>query len=205
MLVKATASLKYLSIPPRKMRLVAEMVKNLPVEKALNILNFTPKIAARHLAKTIKSAAANALSTEGTDHLRPEDLMVSDISVDNAPTAKRIQFQSMGRIFRIRKRHCHLTVKIEGEMDVADVLKAARKKAKKTDEVESDTPSEKTTAKKKTSAKKTAAKAKKAKVEKKPAKKTTQKAAPKKGAASGSGSKIKTTKTDSGSKAGKES
>jgi len=131
--------------------------------------------------------------------------MISDISVDIAPTAKRIQFQSMGRIFRIRKRHCHLTVKIEGEMDVADVLKAARKKAKKTDEVESGTPSEKTTAKKKTSAKKTAAKAKKAKVEKKPAKKTTKKATPKKGAASGSGSKIKTTKADSGSKAGKES
>lgn len=205
MLVKATASLKYLSIPPRKMRLVADMVKNMPVEKALNVLNFTPKIAARHLAKTIKSAAANALSTEGTDHLRPEDLMISDIFVDNAPTAKRIQFQSMGRIFRIRKRHCHLTVKIEGEMDVAEALKAAKKKTKKTDEADSNADMKKTAARKKSTAKKTSAKAKKAKIEKKPAKKSTKKAAPKKKAAAKTGLKTKTTKADSGSKAGKES
>ena len=69
MLVKATARLKYVSIPPRKMRLVGDMIKGMPVEKALNILNFTPRIAAHHIAKTLKSAAANALSSEGTDHL----------------------------------------------------------------------------------------------------------------------------------------
>lgn len=186
MLVKATARLKYLSIPPRKMRLVADMVKKMPVEKALNILNFTPRIAAVHLAKTIKSAAANALSTEGTDRLRPEDLIISDIAVDNAPTAKRIQFQSMGRIFRIRKRHCHLMVQIEGEMDVAETEKTTKKKAKKTDEAEVETKVKKTNAKKKASVKKTTTKkapakkkttvkAKEAKVEKKPATKTTKK------------------------------
>jgi len=211
MLVKAIASLKYLSIPPRKMRLVADMVKDMPVEKALNVLNFTPKIAARHLAKTIKSAAANALSTEGTDRLRPEDLMISEIAVDNAPTAKRIQFQSMGRIFRIRKRHCHLTVRIHGEMDVEEAVKTAKKKTKKTNEAEPETDVKKTVAKKKATAKKatankTTAKKKttataKAKVEKKPAAKTTKKAAPKKEAAA----KAKTTKKDSAAKSGKES
>ncbi len=199
MLVKATARLKFLSIPPRKMRLVADMVKKMPVEKALNILNFTPKIAAHHLAKTIKSAAANALSTEGTDHLRPEDLMISDIAVDNAPTAKRIQFQSMGRIFRIRKRHCHLTVRIEGEMDIADTVKAAKSKVKKTDESEPVAEVKKTTAKKKAPAKKKAAV--KAKVEKKPAKK----AAPKKVAAPKKSADAKTAKKDSGDKAKSES
>ena len=75
MLVSSIARAKYLSIPPRKMRLVADNVKGLPVEKALAILNFTPKIAAHHLAKTVRSAAANALSQEGTDHLHPEDLI----------------------------------------------------------------------------------------------------------------------------------
>ena len=74
MAMQATARLRYVSIPPRKMRLVADMVKGLPVEKALNILNFSPRIAAHHLAKTLKSAAANALSLEGTDQLKPEDL-----------------------------------------------------------------------------------------------------------------------------------
>ncbi|MDH4157196.1 MAG: 50S ribosomal protein L22 [candidate division Zixibacteria bacterium] len=132
MLVKATARLKYVSIPPRKMRLVANLVKGMPVEKALNILNFTPRLAAHHIAKTLKSAAANALSSEGTDHLKPEDLVVSNIIVDAAPTAKRIRFQSMGRVFRYKKRFCHLTVMLEGEMEVPEPKKASirgRKKA----------------------------------------------------------------------------
>ncbi len=115
MLVTSKARLRYVSIPPRKMRLVADLVKGLPVEQALNILDFTPRIAARHIAKTLKSAAANALSLEGTDHLKPESLHVKKITVDAAPMAKRIRFQSMGRAFRYRKRYCHLTVILEGE------------------------------------------------------------------------------------------
>ena len=95
------------------MRLVANLVKGLPVEKALNVLNFTPKIGRVHMAKTLKSAVANKLSVEGTDHLNPEDcLIMSIIVVNEAPTAKRIRFQSMGRVFRIRKRYCHLTIVI---------------------------------------------------------------------------------------------
>ncbi|MEW5993230.1 MAG: 50S ribosomal protein L22 [Candidatus Zixiibacteriota bacterium] len=129
MLVTATARLRYVSIPPRKMRLVADLVQGMPVEKALNILNFTPRIAARHIAKTLKSAAANALSQEGTDHLKPESLHVKQITVDTAPTAKRIRFQSMGRAFRYRKRHCHLTVILEGETDVARAEKTTRRAA----------------------------------------------------------------------------
>lgn len=170
MLVKASARLLYLSIPPRKMRLVADMVKGMPVEDALNVLNFTPKIAAHHLAKTVKSAAANALSIEGTDALKPEDLYIKDIAVDQAPTAKRIRFQSMGRIFRIRKRFCHLTVKLEAEM-AADEIKAAPKAKAK---VEEKAPAKKATAKK--TAKKPAAKkttGKKEVTDKKPAKKAT--------------------------------
>lgn len=131
MLVKATARLRYVSIPPRKMRLVASLVKGLPVEKALNILNFTPRIAAHHIAKTVKSAAANALSLEGTDHLRPESLHIKEIMVDAAPTAKRIRFQSMGRAFRYRKRHCHLTVMLEGETDVVPTGRTGALKQKK--------------------------------------------------------------------------
>lgn len=138
MLVKSTARLKYVSIPPRKMRLVAKMVNGMPVEKALNILNFTPRIAAHHLAKTVKSAAANALSTEGTDHLKPEDLMVENIIVDAAPTAKRIRFQSMGRVFRYRKRFCHLTVNVSGEMDLETPATPVKAKAKSTKATKAD-------------------------------------------------------------------
>lgn len=176
MLVTAKARLTYLSIPPRKMRLVANTVKGMAVEKALNILNFTPKIAAFHLAKTLKSAAANALSIEGTDHLKPEDLRVSNIVVDAAPSAKRIRFQSMGRVHRYKKRFCHLTVELEGETMVTEEKKttgATRKKsdkpAKKTVKKTAARKTVKKTAAKKSSVKKTAAKttAKKTTVKKK--------------------------------------
>ena len=172
MSIQATAKLRYVSIPPRKMRLVADMVKGLPIEKALNILNFTPRIAAHHLAKTLKSAAANALSLEGTDQLRPEDLVVKNIMVDSAPTAKRIRFQSMGRIYRYRKRFCHLTVILEENTEAqkeiieeetkakAETKKTAVKKAKKAKDKKKKT--EKKAASKKDSAGKTDTKAKKA-------------------------------------------
>jgi len=113
MSVTTTARLRHCSIPPRKMRLVANMVKGLPIQKALDILNFTKRAAAFHIAKTLKSAAANAFSMVGTDHVKPEDLYVKSITVDPAPSAKRIRFQSMGRVFRYRKRHSHLTVVLE--------------------------------------------------------------------------------------------
>ena len=153
MLIKSTARLRFVSITPRKMRLVADLVKGMPVEKALDILNFTPKIAARHLAKTVKSAAANALSREGTDNLRPEDMVVENILVDAAPTAKRIRFQSMGRVFRYRKRFCHLTVSVRGEMEAetGTPTKARTKKAEKeAPEGTKDKSKKETTMKKKT-------------------------------------------------------
>lgn len=155
MLVSSTARLRFLSIPPRKMRLVADNIKGLPVEKALAILNFTPKIAARHLAKSVKSAAANALSSEGTDNLHPEDLVVKNIIVDAAPTQKRIRFRSMGRVFRVFKRHCHVTVYVEGHTDSEEMAKPAASKAKKEESAKVQ-PAKKKTAKKKTAKKKTA-------------------------------------------------
>ena len=155
--VQATAKLRFVSIPPKKMRLVADLVRGLPVEKALDLLNFTPRVAAIHIAKTLKSAAANALSMEGTGHLNPEALKVKTIMVDAAPTAKRIQFQSMGRVYRIRKRHCHLTIVVEESAESARELAAMIKgKADKTDK-KTEAAAKKTTAKK-TAAKKSTVK-----------------------------------------------
>lgn len=175
MLVRSSAQLRYVSIPPRKMRLVADTVKGLPVEKALAILNFTPRIAARHLAKTVKSAAANALSKEGTDHLSPEALVISNIIVDAAPMAKRIRFRSMGRVFRYRKRFCHVRVELEGKAEVAADKKAraatSTSAAKKTGTAGG---AKAKPTKKKTGAKKPAVKSKTARSTKKTgAKKTT--------------------------------
>jgi len=93
------------------------LIKGKPVEEALNILNFTPNIAAHHLAKTVKAAAANAIAGVGTAKLKAEDLAVTKVVVDGGPIVKRIRFQSMGRAHRIRKRYCHLTREVEGESE----------------------------------------------------------------------------------------
>lgn len=113
--MQARARVRYLKMSPQKMRQVAELVKGKPVEEALNILNYTPKIAAHHLAKTVKAAAANAIASVGTAKLKAEDLAISRIIIDGGPIVKRIRFQSMGRAHRIRKRYCHLTIEVEGE------------------------------------------------------------------------------------------
>ena len=151
-----TAKMRFVSIPPRKMRLVADIVKGMPIEKAIDTLNFVPRIAAHHLAKTLKSAATNLLSDEGTDQLHPEDLMVRNITVDPAPTAKRIQFQSMGRVFRIKKRFCHVSIWLGAtEAAAARAAKAEEKPEGKKRATRKTTTSKAT---KKTAAKKTAAK-----------------------------------------------
>jgi len=130
--MQAVARTKYLRMSPKKVRQVAELIKGKPVLDALNILNFTPKAAAHQLAKTLKSAAANAISNEGTSKLKAEDLSVKTVLVDAAPTMKRIRFQSMGRIFRIRKRMCHITIEVEGEPEPETATRSRKTRGRKT-------------------------------------------------------------------------
>ncbi|MCD6249307.1 MAG: 50S ribosomal protein L22 [candidate division Zixibacteria bacterium] len=175
--ITPTACSKFLSIPPRKMRQVGSLVVGLPVEKALDVLNFTPKIAAHHMAKTLKAAVANKLSVEGTANLDPEHLYVSQIVVNPGPSAKRIQYRSMGRVYRLRKRFCHLDIYLDinerkqREAEALAETKAKKGKAKKT--AKKKTVAKKAPAKKKAAAKK--ATTKKTAVKKTAAKKTTAK------------------------------
>ncbi|MCP4686318.1 MAG: 50S ribosomal protein L22 [bacterium] len=168
--ISPTAQAKFLSIPPRKMRQVASLIKGLPAEKALGILNFTPKIAAEHMARTLKAAVANVLSVEGTDSLNPEDLHVKQIVVSAGPIAKRIQYRSMGRVYRIRKRYCHLAIYLAEKSDTAKAVVTQSEPTKAAKSTKTDKPA--TKAKKAKSAAKPAAK--------KTAKKTTAKAGTKK-------------------------
>jgi large subunit ribosomal protein L22 len=128
----AVARTKYLRMSPKKVRQVANLIKGKPVLDALNILNFTPKAAAHQLAKTLKSAAANAIANEGTSKLKAEDLSVKKVFIDAAPTMKRIRFQSMGRIFRIRKRMCHITIEVEGEPEPETTTRVRKTRGRKT-------------------------------------------------------------------------
>ena len=98
---------------PRKMRLVADMVRGQEVFKALSMLKFSPQEASRRLEKLLKSAIANwEAKNEG---LRPEEnnLVVKSVIVDSARMLKRIQPAPQGRAHRVRKRSNHVTLVVD--------------------------------------------------------------------------------------------
>ena len=99
---------------PRKMRVVANLVRGKSVEQAVGLLDTLPKKAGRIIAKAVKSAAANAEERSGGD-VSVEDLKVAAITVDGGPINKRWMPRSMGRANRINHRTSHLTVVVSDE------------------------------------------------------------------------------------------
>ena len=103
------ATLKYARLSPQKMRLVADQIRGLPVDKALNILEFSNKKGAVIIKKLLESAIANAEHNDGADI---DELKVSAICVDQGPTLKRLRPRARGRADRIIKRMSHLTITV---------------------------------------------------------------------------------------------
>ena len=176
----AFASARYVRITPMKARRVVDLVRGVPVDQALSILEFAPQAAAETVHKVLRSAVANAETTEGLD---THDLVVSVAHVDVGPTMKRWRPRAQGRATRINKRTSHITLVVQPAADLAPqpVKKAAAKKNAAT----SSEPAAKKAPAKKATAKKAAEPAKKATAKKTTAKKTTKKAAPKKAAETG--------------------
>ncbi len=113
--MESAARARYLRMSARKMRRVAALVKGRMVDEAVDMLRFIPKSAAVPLSKTIRSAAANIIASEGSSRVRAEDLRVTSVVVDGGPIMKRFRAVGMGRAYRIRKRTCHLTVRVSDE------------------------------------------------------------------------------------------
>ncbi len=107
MQVRATA--KYVRLSPQKARLLANQIRNLPVERAVDLLKFSNRKAALPVRKTLESAIANA---DHNKNLDVDELWVSQIMVDEAPTMKRFRARAKGRGTRIFKRNCHITVSV---------------------------------------------------------------------------------------------
>ena len=107
--MEIAAHLRFARISPQKCRLVADQIRGLPVDKALNILAFSPKKAAEMLKKVLESAIANAEHNDGAD---VDDLHVTRVFVDQGPTMKRIMPRAKGRANRILKRTSHITVAV---------------------------------------------------------------------------------------------
>ena len=103
--VRATA--KYVRVAPRKARAVVSLIRNLPVEKALEVLQFSTRAASVDVAKVLRSAIANAVNN---NNLREDSLYVKLAYVDEGPTLKRIRPRAKGSASRINKRMSHITV-----------------------------------------------------------------------------------------------
>ncbi|GAC1577601.1 MAG: hypothetical protein NVS3B24_08890 [Candidatus Dormibacteria bacterium] len=108
--MEVEALARYMRIPPRKARLVAATVVGLPVKEALTILDFTPRAAAREIAKVVKSAAANATNNFNQDE---DALFVKSIVVNEGPTLKRGRARARGMYFSIFKRTSHITAVVD--------------------------------------------------------------------------------------------
>lgn len=108
--LEARAIQKHLRKPARKVRLVADAVRGMNVQKALNLLKFQPQGSSDDVAKVIKSASANLRDKFQDEALDNEDLVIKTIMVDEGVTLKRIQPAPQGRAHPIRKRSCHITV-----------------------------------------------------------------------------------------------
>jgi large subunit ribosomal protein L22 len=107
--MKARAEAKYIRISPRKVRLVANLVRGMHIEEARNQLRFSLKSAAEPVLKVINSAVANAEHNLKAD---TKDFHVLEIYVNDGPTIKRFKPRAHGRAFAIRKRMSHIGVTV---------------------------------------------------------------------------------------------
>jgi large subunit ribosomal protein L22 len=107
MAMETTATLRGVRLSAQKGRLVADQIRGLPVDKALNLLAFSPKKGARILKKVLESAIANAEHNEGADI---DELRVQTIYIDKAATLKRFTARAKGRGNVIGKQTCHIHV-----------------------------------------------------------------------------------------------
>ena len=105
--MEARAHLRYARIAPRKVSVVLDLIRGEDLDKALAILQYTPKASSELLYKLVKSAAANA---ENNHNMDKNNLYVAECFVTPGPTLKRVMPRAQGRAFRILKRTSHITV-----------------------------------------------------------------------------------------------
>lgn len=110
-----SAKYKNAHISAQKCRLVASQIKSMSIAGAFDQLKFSPKKASNFVYETLASAVSNAENNFGCD---VDDLVISAVFVDEAPTFKRFRARAKGRGARILKRNCHITVTLSDEKNV---------------------------------------------------------------------------------------
>jgi len=120
------AQAKYVRMSPRKARLVAEHIRGRSVPEARAVLAFTSREAAAVLQKVLQSAVSNAEANHG---IAEERLYVKATYVDGGPVMKRWRARARGRVARIRKRTCHITVQLAERPQVAPTVEPVQAEA----------------------------------------------------------------------------
>jgi large subunit ribosomal protein L22 len=111
---------KNVRVSARKARLVADHIRGRSVPEARTILAFTPRAAAREVEKVLQSAVANAESNPNR-RWDGDELYISAVFVDEGPTIKRWRVRARGRVNRILKRTCHITVRLQPAAGLEEV------------------------------------------------------------------------------------
>jgi large subunit ribosomal protein L22 len=137
--MQVTSIYKHARISAFKAREVTREIQGLPVAKALDIVAFSPKKAAVLIAKTLKSAVANA---ENNANLRADTLVVKEAVIGEGPTLKRFQPKARGSAGPIRKRTSHIRIVLTDEIaiETRESKKAKKPKAKKARAPKTETP-----------------------------------------------------------------
>ena len=129
--MEAVAKLNNVPTSPRKMRMVADLIRGERVNKALNILKFEPKQGAARLEKLLLSAISNWQQKNEETDLEDADLFIKEIRVDSGRILKRLRPAPQGRAHRIRKRSNHVTL-------VLDSMTPVTTEAVETEEIKED-------------------------------------------------------------------
>lgn len=114
---KSFAMLRNCPSSPRKMRLVADLVRGVEVDRALDILKYSPKYAARDIEKLLLSAVSNWQAKNESLRMEDANLYVKEIFVDSGRMLKRIKPAPQGRAYRVRKRSNHITLVVDSKME----------------------------------------------------------------------------------------
>ena len=138
--MEAVAKLNNYPTLPRKMRLLADLIRGLEVEKALGILQFNPKHPAVPMYKLLKSAINNWEQKNSDEKVEDADLIIKTIMVDGGRVIKRMRPAPQGRGYRIRKRSNHITIVVDSKNHKA--LVSAKKSAAISERVLVEVPAE---------------------------------------------------------------
>lgn len=125
-----TARLVNVPTSPRKMRLVADLIRGVRVNQALSILKYEPKVGAGKLEKLLLSAISNWSAKNSEEKLEEADLFVKDIFVDGGRILKRLRPAPQGRAHRIRKRSNHVTLVVDSLKKIGTEVKTTEKETK---------------------------------------------------------------------------